>query len=65
VFQAAYERRGSQPGRDLPRLVDESFAAPAGMAGERAVRQGRQARGVWEGARSGTLLGTSRWPGGR
>jgi hypothetical protein len=33
VFQAAYERRGSQPGRDLPRLVDESFAAPAGMAG--------------------------------
>ena len=33
MFQAAYERRGSQPGRDLPGLVDESFATLAGLTG--------------------------------
>jgi hypothetical protein len=32
-FQTAYERWVREPGRDLPGLVDESFAALAGMAG--------------------------------
>jgi hypothetical protein len=32
-FQAAYERWVRDPGQDLPALVDESFAALAGLAG--------------------------------
>jgi AcrR family transcriptional regulator len=32
-FQAAYERWVRDPGRDLPGLVDESFAALGGIAG--------------------------------
>jgi AcrR family transcriptional regulator len=32
-FQAAYERWVRQPGRDLPGLVDESFAALAALTG--------------------------------
>jgi AcrR family transcriptional regulator len=32
-FQAAYERWVRDPGKDLPALVDESFAGLAGLAG--------------------------------
>jgi len=32
-FQAAYERWVLDPGQDLPDLVDESFAALAGLTG--------------------------------
>ena len=32
-FQAAYERWVRDPGQDLPALVDESFAALAGLTG--------------------------------
>ena len=32
-FQAAYERWVRDPGQDLPDLVDESFAALAGLTG--------------------------------
>ena len=32
-FQTAYERWVRDPGQDLPALVDESFAALAGLAG--------------------------------
>jgi AcrR family transcriptional regulator len=32
-FQAAYERWVGDPGQDLPALVDESFAALAGLTG--------------------------------
>jgi hypothetical protein len=32
-FQTAYERWVRDPGRDLPGLVDESFAALGGIAG--------------------------------
>jgi hypothetical protein len=31
-FQAAYERWVRDPGQDLPALVDDSFAALAGLA---------------------------------
>ena len=32
-FQASYERWVRDPGQDLPALVDESYAALAGLAG--------------------------------
>jgi AcrR family transcriptional regulator len=42
-FQAAYERWVRDPGQDLPALVDDSFAALAGLAGPppRRVRSRR------------------------